>query len=643
MCGVAGLFNICDYSFENQISFLNSAMDEMNMRGPDDSGLWCHDGVLIGHRRLAVIDVDGAKQPWVDKDTGCVLTFNGEIYNFVDLQKQLQALGHQFQSRSDTEVLLKAYIEWGQECLDYLDGMFAFAVYDPREQSLFLARDRLGVKPLFYYEHEGGLVFASSIAALVKIPFVSRKLYLPAASHYLTTLRTTLGQFSMIEGIYCLQPGHRLLMTKKAPARVQQYWEYPILSPEEKKQLKFSDAVEEVAEKVASAVNKQLVSDVNVGCFLSGGLDSSIITSLLSQQQDPCKVYNVGYRDEGFNEWKYVNQVSNAFSLDCKIEELFASDYQSVWKHLIKSKGLPLSSPNEVPIYHLAKLLKQECTVALSGEGADEVFSGYGIPYFSAYDFDRSHKMSLEKGSDALSPLQLSLHNFYGRSSFGSRLDHFFQLNSWISFADKCQLLTAESWQNLEQDNQLFNYYESLFARINKCSTFDQYMHVHARINLEGLLFRVDSSTMAASVEARVPFTDHYLTEYLFSMPDQYKMNWISDQARSKGENLSAVECDRLGLFDTKRLLRSAFKESMPESILKRPKMSFPVPFMSWFGSVWKEEAREMINDVAGLDKLFNHEVIEYCLETSEQASSSQILWPVCNLALWVKALDIKI
>ena len=635
MCGIAGFFNVSNIEFEAQSLVLDKMLDTLRRRGPNDRGVWKNGHVLFGHRRLAVIDVDNAKQPWRDFETGCVLSYNGEIYNFPQLKRALQGLGHRFVTHSDTEVLLKAYLQWGLSCLDHLDGMFAFAIYDPRTDLLFMARDRMGVKPLFFYPHDAGLIFSSSIAALLQVPVVDRVVCKEAVSHYLTSMRTSLGHLSLIQNVFCLQPGEFLTMSSGNAYVVRCYWQYPVVKTADKEPVAFADAMMTVKQSVENAVHQQLISDVSVGCFLSGGIDSAIISGLVKQDLPRCKTYNVGYDEEGFNEWAYVNQVAEFYGLDNKIEVLSADDYPADWLTLIADKGLPLSTPNEVCIYRLAQLLKRECTVAISGEGADEIFGGYSVPYFSAYDYDRSRLSSLTSRAESLT-FQQSLLQMYGRAEFSGVLDHFFLLNSWIPFFTKTQLFLPDVWQMLDQDDVLLSYYERLFAQLDGCSTFDQYMHVHARINLEGLLFRVDSSTMAASVEARVPFTDHRLAEYVFTLPDSFKMDWRSEQAKVRGMQLNALAANQNDLFETKRLLRNAFITQLPEQIYARPKMSFPVPFMKWFGSIWQDYADRIICDSPLLGELFDIRQLAAHLKTPGDPSSAQILWPVCNLALWM-------
>ncbi|CAK0769982.1 asparagine synthase (glutamine-hydrolysing) [Gammaproteobacteria bacterium] len=641
MCGIVGFFNLTLPPGEQERA-LHAALDAVRVRGPDDSGIWINANVYFGHQRLAIIDKEGARQPWRDQETGCVLNYNGEIYNFSILREQLVSRGHAFRSRSDTEVLMRAYLEWGQACVHYLRGMYAFALYDPRQDALWLVRDRVGVKPLFYAEYSGGWVFASSVAALLRLPNFEKRACLPAISHYLTTSRIGFGHLTLVEGIYSLQPGEWMWINHDRH-NLQRYWEYPILSPEDKQRPFWNDALAQVQDLLQQSVHEQCVSEAGIGGFLSGGLDSCILTSLIEPNIRPnYRLANVGYAQAGFNEWEYVDIASQFYGLPCEKKALVPDEYLPVAKQLIRFKGLPLATPNEVPIHHLATMVKPWASVALSGEGADEVFAGYSISYFSAYDYDRARRQP-PSATEIPTEIDQALRRYYGRDYFFSPLDHFFLLHSWIPFAAKIKIFHADIWNALHDDQVLLDYYSTLFTHLAACSTFDQYLHVHARVNLESLLFRIDSATMAASLEARVPFTDHRLIEYVFSLPDDYKIDWINSDAARQGSGMNAIESDQARLLESKRLLRAAYHSVVPDAIQHRPKMSFPVPSLSWFSTLWREQARQIITDSPWCGILFDREQILNCLATPELNSSMLALWPIFNLCLWQREWQIII
>ncbi|MDD2237969.1 MAG: asparagine synthase (glutamine-hydrolyzing), partial [Kiritimatiellae bacterium] len=296
MCGIAGIFG-----FSNQAPFdpapVQRAMDAMARRGPDDQGIYQASGIALGHRRLSVIDLQGGRQPFTDAPSGITLVYNGEIYNFHELREILTALGHTFTTHSDTEVLLKAYRQWGVECLHHLNGMFAFALYDPAAQTLFAARDRLGIKPFFHTLSEGRFLFASTLAALLCLSPERPVLNQAAAAHYLSTIRTTLEHQTLVEGVFALLPGEYLLIRRGEPLpKPVRYWSLPLLPPQEKENPPLAEAAREVHALIEDSVRLRLISDVPLGGFLSGGLDSTILAALASRlTEGNYKAYSVGY------------------------------------------------------------------------------------------------------------------------------------------------------------------------------------------------------------------------------------------------------------------------------------------------------------------------------------------------------------
>jgi len=611
-------------------------MDAMRRRGPDGEGLFSANGIALGHTRLAVIDIETGAQPMTDPETGCVLVFNGEIYNYRDIRRSLDAEGIPFVTHSDTEVLLKALARWGTGCLEKLSGMFAFAFYNPAEKTLFLARDRAGVKPLFYSVAGGSFIFASSMKAMLCFDAVGKSADLDVCSHYLATLRTTMGARTLVRGVSTLLPGECLEVSGAAGrVKTRKYWDFPVLTPSEKPNIPFERACETVSSLFADSVKEQLVSDVPLGGFLSGGLDSAVLSSLAAELTGhKFDAYGTGYDLDGYSEWPYIRMAAAFNNMRCKEVRLVPEQYPEAWAFLTDEKGLPVSTPNEIPIMHLASALKNDFTVALSGEGADEVFGGYVLSYFSARDYDRARRVPPQPG-EQLTVADRAAMRLYRQVCMEDRLTPYFILNSWISPAQKSRLLTPESLGALKGDEAMLDYYTDLAGKFSGCSTFDCYMHMHARINLEGLLFRVDSSTMAASVEGRVPYTDHRLMEFAFTMPDFFKIRWKDDAAMDAGEAMNAREADAAGLLESKALLRRAFAGRVPPDIVARPKMSFPVPVREWFGGFLRETASKHIMESKFCGTLFDREQAGRLIACAELPQSGHVLWPVTSLCMW--------
>lgn len=648
MCGIAGIFD--RYHGDPQPpGILQAALKALHRRGPDAGGVFQGPGFTFGHRRLVIIDREGGLQPFVDPETGHVLVYNGELYNFRSLRSQLERLGYTFQTRSDTEVVLKAWRAWGPDALTRFNGMFAFGLYDPARDALFLARDHLGIKPLYYCPQGHTLAFASSLASLMEMPGIPRQLHLGAASHYLSTVRLNLGAQTLLRGIYLLEPGTYLELARyqKEGPRVRSYWRLPAVRANDKALLTLDEAALSVRELLDDSVAQQLVSDVPLGGFLSGGLDSAILARLAASRQK-YTAYAVGYGDTGnpfgpqYQEWEYVRAMAQHLGIDCREEELRETDYVQDWELLLHEKGLPLSTPNEVGIYRLARALRREFTVGLSGEGADEVFGGYLQPYLAAYDFDRAaHRGLLD--APVRARFQQNLQDLYGQESFSHLAEHHLRLNSWIPLDWKPHLLRREAWDALHGDAEIRHFYYRFLDNLRECSTLDRYLHLHARVNLEGLLLRLDSSTMAASVEGRVPYTDPRLVSFVFQLPDAYKIDWVNAEARQQGQSLNARQIEQQGLAVSKILLRQAFFDDLPPSIIRRPKMSFPVPIREWLGGHLHDWARQVIRESAVTAALFDRDHLEHLITELPTLNQSHLLWPLVNLAWWVDAYDVEV
>jgi asparagine synthase (glutamine-hydrolysing) len=395
----------------------------------------------------------------------------------------------------------------------------------------------------------------------------------------------------------------------------------------------FKSAVEKTRELLDDSIKKRLMSDVPLGAFLSGGLDSSIIALMARKhKKGALPLFCAGTDNEKENEFKFAEEM--AALIQCHLYEVKVSpdDFSKDWKFLISQKGLPLSTPNEISIYHLSAELRRQCTVTLTGEGADEIFGGYVQPHFSAYDFDRCARKESETNS--LTPFEMSMVMLYGRSYFINDTDHYTATSCWLSFSEKSQLFKDEAWEALEEDSALFSFYEDFFRSVEKCSSFDKRMHLHAEFNLENLLNRIDNSSMSASVEARVPFNDHRIIELAFAMPDTYKMDWATPEAEKHGNELTAFEIDRQGLLETKRLPRKAFENELPRDIIERKKMSFPVPFQQWFHGPLQDEITELCLNSSFSKSFFCKEKIQNLLN-----AKSRNLWIAANLCKWWKTI----
>lgn len=637
MCGIAGYLSPSPLSPIEWRPRLQRALDSMALRGPDDDGRFFASRIGLAHRRLAIIDLKGGRQPLEDPLTGATIVFNGEIYNYRELRETLQAAGRVFRTQSDTEVLLHAYLEWGPACLEKLLGMFAFAIYTPQDGAIFLARDRLGIKPLFWGEQRNTFCFASSVRALLDLLPEKPALSAVGLSHYLSTIRVNMGGATLLHDVNLLEPGHWIRVATSGERQIARYWEPVALSPDDKPRRTMEEAAETLRELLEDSVRLRLISDVPLGGFLSGGLDSTILAALATRQTNHrYHAYNVGYPQPGYNEFPFVKEAADAYGMNCRQIELAPQDYPELWKFLIRQNGLPLSTPNEVPIYMLSKSLRQDYTVALSGEGADEVFGGYTIAYFSGYDFNRASRTPVAEAD--LTDADRAILRGYGQAHLPDLAQQHLLLNAWHTAADKASWLHPDILHRLDGDAAMRAHYADLYARHPRCSPMDRIMHAHLRTNLEGLLLRVDSSSMAASVEVRVPFTDHRLVDFAFSLPDDFRLDWRNPAAQAAGASLNVLEIVQRDLLESKRVLRRAYADAVPPSILNRPKMSFPVPVFDWMKDWMKPMAREIVAASPLRKALFNPAVIDAWLDGRRPLHPLK-LWPLLNLCLWQSTL----
>jgi asparagine synthase (glutamine-hydrolysing) len=580
---------------------------------------------------LSIIDIDGGSQPLEDR-SGCVLSYNGELYNYRDLRQELQAIGQVFATQSDTEVVLKAWMAWGPDCLARFNGMFAFAIYDSHRDSLFLARDHVGIKPLFYHVGQKDVHFASSMAALLAFKDIPAVADPVGISHYLATTHIVMGARTLVKGVRSLEPGTWIEVKRgfmDNPPKPVQYWLPPGQLSDS---MSFESAAARTRELVNDSLRRQLVSDVPVGGFLSGGIDSTILTSQATRFcGHSFNTYSAGYQEEPFagetyNEWAYVREAVASHGIRSKEIMLKESDFYADWRFLVAEKGQPLSTPNEVGIYRLAMALREDCTVALSGEGADEVFGGYTEVLSSVMDFERAQQLS-QMASGSGEADSAALKRKYGVDHFDSLLDHYLRVFTLIKSETKFSLLRPEWKEVLKGDEALiFHHHERLDA-MRDLTPFDAYSRLLLEKNLQSLLFRLDSSTMAASVEGRVPFTDPRLVSLLSSLPDHYKVAF-SKEAGDAG----------LG----KMLLRAAFADTVPENILNRRKMSFAVPFRQWFAGPLRDLVERNLRENPWAKAWLQTESVDFILANLNQPAYGIMIWPLLNLCLWQEAMGIS-
>lgn len=591
-------------------------------RGPDGEGVYVDGPVGLGHRRLAIIDLSSAgQQPMHNEDDTVWITFNGEIYNFQELRDDLLKRGHRFQSKTDTETIIHLYEEHGVDCLKRLRGMFAFAIWDARARTLLLARDRLGKKPLYYLAGASGIVFASEPKAFLADPGFEPQPNLEAISHYLT-YQYVPSPYSAFQGVRKLPPAHYLLV-KDGKIAIERYWK---LRYRDKRELTEDEACEELLSRLKEAVKRRLVSDVPLGAFLSGGIDSGAIVALMADQTClPVKTFSIGFEEKTYDELPYARLVAQRYGTDHH-EFIVRPQAAEILPKLVWHCNEPFADSSAIPTYYLAQLTRQHVTVALNGDAGDENFAGYDryIANLLAARYERIPH-----------PLRRLLETVVraSPSSFGSRTilargKRFFEalaeprerqyahLVSHFYPALKAELCTEEfldAARGKDSVALLLDVYRVSDAPDLIDATLDMDVNTYLP---DDLLVKVDIATMAHGLEARSPMLDHEFMEFCASLPSRMKL-----RGRVK-----------------KYILRQAFRGLLPSEILERPKMGFGVPIEEWFRQDLGDMARDLVLSPRALERgYFRPRVVQRLLDEHTRGARNwhYQLWNLLMLELW--------
>lgn len=611
MCGILGVVSFGDKKICPE-RFCHS-LEMMNHRGPDGTGIYHNQNIMLGHKRLSIIDLnESANQPMHSEDSCVSVIFNGEIYNYIEIRQRLIYKGYSFRTQGDTEVIINAYLEYGIDCVREFIGMFSICIYDSRSEETFLVRDRLGIKPLYYSFIEDNFLFGSEIKPIVSMLDGRLSLNFSAVISYFR-YRYSINNDTLFNEVSSLPPAHYIVLDKFGKKEFVEYWDLKGNIGRNKSE-DYIYYENELKSLLHSAVRYRLKSDVPVGAFLSGGVDSSVISTLMgSYTEDKIKTYTIGFSEKGFNEFEYASLVAKENDFVHKEILISADDYVAVIENLIDKKGSPLSVPNEVPLYLMSQELKKDVTVVLSGEGADEIFGGYGRIFRSGIDLVNSGR-NPECNKDQLG-FFLERYRYINDEQLGRVL-------SENVFTDGHRR-SADARLN------------EIFHELADKSYEDKMFYTFEKVHLPGLLQRVDNATMAASVEARVPFTDHRLVEFSFSIPFEHKLRW--NEGVGDVSQLSAAEISEN--YDTpKYILKKAFENEVNHEVLYRKKMGFPVPLKSWFEEGLNQFARQvLLSDEAKSRGIYKIDGIERILNNpAADENESMLIWMLINLEMFM-------
>jgi asparagine synthase (glutamine-hydrolysing) len=626
MCGIAGIV-AADQLRPGERERLIAMRDIIAHRGPDDAGLFV-DGVAgLAHRRLSIVDLAAGHQPLGNEDGSVQVVYNGEIYNHAEIRPVLEARGHKYQTRSDTETIVHAYEEWGDACVERFRGMFAFAIWDASRRRLLLARDRLGIKPLYWAFADNRLVFASEIKSLLESGVVTAEANESALPELLST-RYLSGAETLFKGIHRLMPGH-VLVFERGTIVIRQWWDVPAGHRDpELDGLPEAELVERFRHKLEDAVRTRLMSDVPLGMFLSGGLDSSAIAALMASMIDrPLQTFSVAFSQRAFSELGYARQVARAINADAHEITIDEQDFFGALPRLVWHEDEPIAHPSSVPLYFVSKLAGAHVKVVLTGEGSDELLAGYGKYPRALANWRAGAFWSLAPDpvrtfvSEAVVPRLPERVGRYVRRSFLSmpRTPEamFFDNFAAIGLSRQASLLDPRFSGSAAA--AAYAPSRAYFDAPNgQSTTLDRLLYTDIKTYLVELLMKQDQMSMAASIESRVPFLDHHLVEFAAALPPRMKLRG----------------------FSTKWILREAVKGILPPDILTRSKMGFPVPFGVWMRGSAANLARDILLDSRTRQRgITDAKAVSALIEGHAAGASdgADALWSLINLELWYR------
>ncbi len=581
MCGICGVL-YKDTQQKVAIDWLADINRTMNHRGPDDEGYFVEGNIGLGHRRLSIIDLAGGHQPIFNEDKSAVIILNGEIYNYKDLTEELKNKGHIFSTRSDTEVIIHAYEEYGPDCVRKLRGMYAFAIWDKKTKTLMIARDRVGKKPLYYYQDDDVFIFASEIKAILKSGFAKRAVNTRRLDFYLSQGYVP-GAETLFEGINKLEPAHYMTINERGRLSISEYWDIDKI---ETNDYSFSDALDKLKHLLFESIEIRLMSEVPLGVFLSGGLDSSTIIALMSKLLNkPVKTFSVGYPDDKeCSELGYASMIASAFKTEHHEFYLTPDDLFESIDTLLEHTEEPIDESAGIALYKLAKLAKPQATVLLSGEGGDELFAGYPI-YPKMKTMERLRKITSILPSPVLEKIASCVDGTEKNQKYLEWISQPFEkrfrsLSYDMAAKTKEKMYTDNFKKNL--NGEMEEYYFNLHRKCTHKSLLGRMLYIDTKTWLpDNLLVKADKMTMAASVELRAPFLDHKLLEFATSLQDSYKLY------------------GKVG----KHILREFMKDKIPQQIINRKKMGFPVPLTSWFRGKLFQRSQDLLLSERALER----------------------------------------
>ena len=627
MCGICGMYYL-DRQTRAQRSTLAAMNQQIVHRGPDDDGFFVEENVGLAMRRLSIIDIATGHQPLANENENVWIVYNGEIYNHEELRADLETRGHRYRTRSDTETIVHLYEEYGYDCVKHLRGMFAFAIWDRRARQLFVARDRLGIKPLYYRFDGRTFLFGSEIKTILAYPGIEPEFNRSTLAEYLAFGYLS-GEPTMFAGIQKLLPGHTLTLDESGKLSIEQYWDLTTQADDPAQPLAYY--VKTYREMLEQCVSSHLMSDVPLGVFLSGGLDSSAVAAITTKiRQSPIETFAVGYGEEQFSELPFARQVAQHIGSKHHEVRLSREEFFQALPQLIRHEDEPIVWPSSVALYFVARLARERVTVVLTGEGSDETLGGYTRYAWTLKNarMDRVYRSvtpdflrrQLRTAIDAM-PMSAALHRKVDHTFLkrdGASWDSFYFDNFYSAFSAREQdELMTDAAKSLSGDA-----YAGSMAFWNR-STGDmlhRLLYTDIKTYLVELLMKQDQMSMAASIESRVPFLDHKLVEFTAGIPSQYSIKGLAG----------------------KEILKEAVEDLLPHSIVYRQKMGFPTPWAYWLAGPQLNDLEQMLLEPRSVDRgLFKPEAVKRLFDEHRagRRDHGNRIWRLLNLELWHRVM----
>lgn len=622
MCGFSGIFSLSKISDAHKTK-VHEMTNEIKHRGPDFTDYFSDNYFSVGFNRLSIIDINGGSQPMISENKRYLICFNGEIYNYKSLRNNLISKGKKFKTLSDTEVFLEYFSSYGLSCIEKMRGMFAAVIYDQKDKKIFLIRDRLGIKPLYYSIKNDTIIFSSEISPLCKSNLLEIEPNYQAISSYLS-FRFNYGVGGYIRSINTLKPGNFFEFSLNLKSE-REYWAIPTFSRADQQILDEEKIVEKLDTILNESIEDHIVSDVPVGSLLSGGLDSSIITTLMKgKTKGDFSSFSAKFNEAGYDESNFAKQIADRIGIAHHDLELKAEDFEKKIIDYIDLKKTPLSIPHEIALFSLFEKIKKKTKVVLSGEGADEIFGGYGRVQSSAFDYKKKN----------------IFNSIFFNDRYNNISEFFINRYNWMSFDQKEKIFSKDFYRSINKDEKIKSFWSNEFRKIKKLDPYDQFLIIFQKFHLTCLLDRLDYTSMASGVEARTPFVDHKVIEFANSIPHELKFVW-----KSKFQKI-------IGLFSnsfknsekrdiSKYILRKTAEKYIPKNIVYRKKLGFPVPLDNWIKKGMINFAREiLIDDKTKSRAIFNIAEIEKILSNKELLEYDfwgKKIWMILNLEIWFR------